>query len=181
MPRRINLFVRIAKTGFRCWKFDENAKWASRCGVRLTRRSKTMTSWHYDKLVVICSEHSLQSPAVIREIERALQKEDRERKSVLFPVRVDDYLFNQWDHPRKADVVSKVVGDFRGRDNLGAYSKDLRAFPLRAQPTPVGKGSAAHPLVVAAPSRWPSKGGKRIAELRCLDSGRQSLSALCGG
>jgi hypothetical protein len=25
MPRRINLFVRIVKTGFRCWKFDENA------------------------------------------------------------------------------------------------------------------------------------------------------------
>ena len=28
--------------------------------------------------------------------------------------------------PRKADVVSKVIGDFTGSDNLAAYSK---AFP----------------------------------------------------
>ena len=90
---------------------------------------------------MICSEHSLQSPAVIREIERALQKEDRERKGVLFPVRIDDYLFDRWDHPRKADVVSKVVGDFRARDNLGAYSKAFARFldalnrPQRPQQT----------------------------------------------
>jgi len=33
---------------------------------------------------------------------------------VLFPVRLDDHLFDVWDHPRKADVLAKVVGDFRG-------------------------------------------------------------------
>jgi len=32
----------------------------------------------------------------------------------------------KWDHPRKADVVSKVAGDFRGSDNLATYAK---AFP----------------------------------------------------
>ena len=76
--------------------------------------------------MVICSQHSLQSQPVIREIERALQKEDREHRNVLFPVRIDDYLLDAWDHPRKADVVSKVIGDFRGCDNLAAYAK---AFP----------------------------------------------------
>jgi hypothetical protein len=39
---------------------------------------------HYDKLVVICSKHSLESPPVIREIERALQKEDREHAAISF-------------------------------------------------------------------------------------------------
>ncbi len=73
-----------------------------------------------------CSEHSLQSPPVIREIERALQKEDREHRNVLFPVRIDDYLFDEWEHPRKADVVGKVAGDFRGWENDVSYSK---AFP----------------------------------------------------
>ena len=76
--------------------------------------------------MVICSQHSLESPPVIREIERALQKEDREHRNVLFPIRVDDYLFDEWDHPRKADVVSKVIGDFRGSGNLATYAK---AFP----------------------------------------------------
>ncbi|MGO8788709.1 MAG: TIR domain-containing protein [Terriglobia bacterium] len=54
---------------------------------------------HYDKLVVICSKNSLQSLPVIREIERALQKQDREHNNVLFPIRIDDYLFDKWDHP----------------------------------------------------------------------------------
>jgi hypothetical protein len=36
------------------------------------------------------------------------------------------WKFDEWDHPRKADVVSKVIGDFRGSDNLATYS---RAFP----------------------------------------------------
>ena len=91
--------------------------------------------------MVICSEHSLQSPPVIREIERALQKEDREHKNVLFPIRIDDYLLKKWNHPRKADVVSKVAGDFRGSDNLASHSKAFTRFldalnrPQRASKT----------------------------------------------
>ncbi len=76
--------------------------------------------------MVIGSKDSLQSPPVIHEIECALQKEDREHRNVLFPIRIDDYLFEEWDHPRKADVVSKVIGDFRGVNDLATYAK---AFP----------------------------------------------------
>lgn len=67
----------------------------------------------HDKTIVICSTNWLQSPPVLREIERAIQQEDNEKRDVLFPVRIDDYIFTTWEHPRKADVVSKVVGDFR--------------------------------------------------------------------
>ena len=115
------LYADLRAKNVLCWKFDENAKWGEPVWGEIDTAIR-----HYDKLVVICSQHSLQSPPVIREIERALQKEDREHKNVLFPVRIDDYLFDEWDHPRKADVVSKVIGDFRGSDNLATYSK---AFP----------------------------------------------------
>jgi hypothetical protein len=115
------LYIDLQAKNVRCWKFDENAKWGESVWGEIDTAIR-----HYDKLVVICSEDSLQSPPVIREIERALQKEDREHRNVLFPIRIDDYLFDEWDHPRKADVVSKVIGDFRGSDNLATYSK---AFP----------------------------------------------------
>jgi hypothetical protein len=115
------LYADLQAKNVRCWKFDENAKW----GEPLWGEIDTAIR-HYDKLVVICSKDSLQSVPVTREIERALQKEDREHKNVLFPIRIDDYLFDEWDHPRKADVVSKVVGDFRGSDNLATYAN---AFP----------------------------------------------------
>ncbi len=78
-------------------------------------------------------ENSLQSPAVLREIERGLQREDREKKNVLFPIRVDNYIFakrkgkerDKWEHERKADVVKKVVGDFRHWKDHDAYQKSL--------------------------------------------------------
>ena len=79
----------------------------------------------YDKLIVVCSEDSLKSNPVIREIERALQREDRlvaqgETPEVLFPIRLDDSIFD-WEHPRQADVVEKVVSDFRDWRNHNSY------------------------------------------------------------
>jgi len=76
-----------------CWstiaRFSKNARSILRMITSFQRLAP------YDKLVVVCSEHSLESPPVIREIERALQKEDREHKNVLFPIRIDDYLFDE--------------------------------------------------------------------------------------
>jgi hypothetical protein len=113
----------------RCWLFTEDAKWGETVWGEIDRGIKL-----YDKLVVVCSEHSLQSPAVLREIERGLQREDREKKNVLFPIRIDDYIFDKWEHERKADVVKKVVGDFRQWKDHDAYQesfarllKDLQA------------------------------------------------------
>ncbi|MGA2604505.1 MAG: toll/interleukin-1 receptor domain-containing protein [Verrucomicrobiia bacterium] len=104
----------------RCWLFSEDAKWGETVWGEIDRTIKL-----YDKLVVACSENSLQSPAVLREIERGLQREDREKKNVLFPIRIDDYIFDKWEHERKADVVKKVVGDFRKWKNHHAYQKSL--------------------------------------------------------
>jgi uncharacterized protein YjbI with pentapeptide repeats len=67
----------------------------------------------YDKLVVVCSASSLRSEAVLRELERALDREEAGRE-VLFPVLLDDYLTDGWRHARRADVLRRVVGDFRG-------------------------------------------------------------------
>lgn len=72
------------------------------------------------------SENSLQSGSVSREIERALNREDKEGKGILFPVRIDGYIFDKWEYERKADVLRKVVGDFSGWDKDAA--KYERAF-----------------------------------------------------
>jgi len=90
--------------------------------------------------VVICPEPSLQRLPLIREIERALQKEDRDHKNVLFPIRIDDYLFDEWDHPRKADVVSKVAGNFRGWDSFATYQTAFsRLLDALNRPQPATK------------------------------------------
>ena len=83
--------------------------------------------------MVVCSENSLQSGPVLREIERALIREDREGKNILFHITIDHYIFDRWEHERKADVLSKVVGDFRGWDEStekyeAAFKKLLTAL-----------------------------------------------------
>jgi hypothetical protein len=73
----------------------------------------------------------LQSPKVLREIDRALEREDKERKNILFPISIDDYIFakdaqgnDKWQHPRIADMIAKVVGGFSGWDKDAAkYDK----------------------------------------------------------
>jgi uncharacterized protein YjbI with pentapeptide repeats len=103
------LYTDLQANKVRAWYFHKDAIWGEPVWGEIDRSISV-----YDKVVVICSKHSLQSGPVLREIERALSREDREGKNILFPVRIDNYIFDQWDHPRKADVVSKVVGDFRG-------------------------------------------------------------------
>ncbi len=128
------LYADLQAKGLRCWYFPETAKWGEPVWGEIDRGIKV-----YDKLVVICSRHSLVSGPVLREIERALQREDKEGGNVLFPLRIDDYLFDQWQHPRKADALAKVVGDFRGWDHAVekyrlSFEKLLKA--LRAENAP---------------------------------------------
>ena len=122
------LYADLQTKGVRTWYLPEDTRWGEPVWGDIDHSTRI-----YDKLVVICSGDSLQSGPVLREIELALQREDRGGKNVLFLVRIDDYLFDRWEHPRKADVVSKVVGDFRGWDQDTArydvaFKKLLRAL-----------------------------------------------------
>ena len=62
---------------------------------------------------------------ILREINRAWSREDKEPTSILFPIRIDNYLFDAWNYARKADVLEKVVGDFRNWKDDHVYQKAL--------------------------------------------------------
>ncbi|HUU45616.1 MAG TPA: toll/interleukin-1 receptor domain-containing protein [Acidobacteriota bacterium] len=100
------LYNDLQAKGVRCWRWRDDAKWGRTLIAEIDQAIRV-----YDKLIVICSEKSLQSEPVIREIERALQKEAREHKDVLFPIAVDRAVFD-WDHPLQPDMTRKFVGDF---------------------------------------------------------------------
>ena len=125
------LYADLQANHVRSWYFPEDARWGEPIWGEIDRSIKV-----YDKLIVVCSEHSLQSIPVQREMERALNREDQEHKNILFPIRIDNYLFECWEHPRKADVAAKVVGDFRGWDRSAAkYDAALKKLlhALQAQ------------------------------------------------
>ena len=102
-----HLYDDLQNNGVRTWYFPEDAKWGATLWSEIDRSINI-----HDKLVIVCSVNSLQSGPVLREIDRALNREDREGKNILFPIRIDDYIFDGWEHERKADILKKVVGDF---------------------------------------------------------------------
>ncbi len=114
------LYNDFQANGIRCWKWDRDARTGRSLLGEIDRAIRD-----YDKLVLIASESSLKSPAVNREIERALVQEDERLKrklagdsevdcDVLFPVRLDDFILKGWEHERKADVTKKFVADACG-------------------------------------------------------------------
>ena len=103
----------------------ENAPWGKSLHGSIDQAVRV-----YDKLVVLCSKHSLQAPAVLEEIDRALTKEDEHTRAgkqsdVPFPIALDDFVFQRWEHERKGRVLKKHVGDFRQWKDPAAYKKAL--------------------------------------------------------
>lgn len=127
------LFADLQNKGIRTWYFPENAKWGESVWGEIDRSIRV-----YDKLVVVCSKNSLHSGPVLREIERSLNREDREGKSILFPIRIDNYIFDGWQHERKDDLLRKVIGDFSSWKNPDAYQKafDRLLRDLKAKVAP---------------------------------------------
>lgn len=117
------LYKDLQKAGIRCWKWNHDAQTGKALWSEIDRAIQ-----EYDKLVLIASETSLKSPAVSREIERAILQEDKLKKlkedgkydgdiNVLFPVRLDSYILSGWKHERKVDVTSKFIADATNCDN----------------------------------------------------------------
>jgi hypothetical protein len=94
----------------------------------------------YEKLLLILSEHSLRSDWVEKEVETALEKEREQKRTILFPVRLDNSVFESragW----AADIRrTRHVGDFRRWKDHDAYQKtferllrDLKAADEKPQ------------------------------------------------
>jgi hypothetical protein len=114
----------LESSGVRCWRWREHVPWG-----KPIQKSIHEAIQSYDKLILICTEGSLNSALVIREVERALHKEvDLVRKGkpgeVLFPIRLDDFIF-EWQHYLREDITNKHIGDFRNWSEPNSYRKAL--------------------------------------------------------
>ncbi|MCX6601629.1 MAG: toll/interleukin-1 receptor domain-containing protein [bacterium] len=147
-PFAKHLFDKLQGAGVRCWYFPESARTGEKLGDEIDRAIRL-----HDKLVIICSVHSLESKPVIKEIEKGLKREqaealrrlqDQERVAkgklsaeefakrryhtrVLFPITIDDYVFEGWQHPLKFELQkNRVIGDFRGWKDFNSFDKAFR-------------------------------------------------------
>jgi uncharacterized protein YjbI with pentapeptide repeats len=114
------LYADLQDNGIRCWFGPENLKIGDKIRDRIhesIRRS--------DKLLVVLSENSIDSDWVEQEVESALEKERRLKRTVLFPIRLDSCVLES----RKgwaADIRrTRIIGDFVEWKSSDCYRKAL--------------------------------------------------------
>lgn len=115
-PFARRLHDQLQRQGIRCW-LDEHQILP---GDNIAKEIDTgIRVW--DKVILCRSEHSLNSARVNREMEKALQKEERlwkERESetlAIIPINLDGKLFESDGH-WKSEIVRRQAADFTGWD-----------------------------------------------------------------
>jgi uncharacterized protein YjbI with pentapeptide repeats len=103
------LYTDLQGSGVRCWYAPKDLK----IGDRFQQVIETSIRVH-DKLLIVLSENALESPWVGREVQAAREREDRDKKLVLFPVRLDDAIM---------DASESWAADLRRTRHIGDFSR----------------------------------------------------------
>lgn len=112
------LHADLRSKNVRCWFAPEDLK----IGDKLRPAFDEAIRVH-DKLMVLLSENSVGSPWVEKEVETAFEKEHREKRTVLFPIRLDEAVM-ETDQAWAADIRrTRHIGDFRDWKNHDSYRK----------------------------------------------------------
>jgi uncharacterized protein YjbI with pentapeptide repeats len=112
------LYADLQAQGVRCWFAPRDLKIGDHYYQRVDEAIHL-----YDKFILILSEHAVQSSWVEREVVAAREKEDRQQREVLFPLRLDDAVI-ETDQEWAADVRRRRhIGDFTQWKDHDAYQK----------------------------------------------------------
>jgi hypothetical protein len=138
----VSLHAKLQDRGVRCWFAPESLKIGDRFRARIDEAIRL-----YDKLLLILTDHSVESAWVEEEVEAALEKERKAQvrgqdRTVLFPVRLDEAVMES-DKAWAASIRrTRHVGDFRRWKEDHAYQeaferllRDLKATGI-ASPKP---------------------------------------------
>jgi hypothetical protein len=102
----------------RCWFAPEDLKIGDKFRVKIDE-----SIGEYDKLLLLLSEQSVGSDWVEKEVEAAMEKERQQKRTILFPIRLDDAVMKVgtgWP----ADVRrSRHMGNFQNWKVHDAYQK----------------------------------------------------------
>lgn len=114
----VRLHADLQAQHLRVWFAPEDLKIGDRFQERIEESIRL-----YDKVMIVLSEASVQSRWVEREVNAARERQDRENRTVLFPIRIDDAVMSA-PQPWAADIRrSRHIGDFRGWKNDDSYQK----------------------------------------------------------
>jgi hypothetical protein len=114
------LYADLQAKRVRCWFAPEDLKIGDKFRTRIDESIRV-----FDKLLLVLSERSISSPWVEEEVEAALERERRDGRSVLFPIRLDDGVMDSKTAWAASLRRVRHIGDFRNWKDHDAYSKAL--------------------------------------------------------
>jgi TIR domain/Pentapeptide repeats (8 copies) len=112
------LYAGLQAKGIRCFLATEDLK----IGEWFRQRIDESIGSH-DKLLLILSEHSVRSSWVAEEVESALEREHHEKRSILFPIRIDEAVMGTDTAWAAAVRRTRHIGDFSNWKNHDSYQK----------------------------------------------------------
>jgi len=116
LARRLHVDLQSKK--IRCWFAPEDLK----IGDKIRTGIDEAIRFH-DKLLLILSKSSVASGWVEREVKTALAKERKEKRTVLFPIRVDQAVFESPFDWATEIRHERNIGDFTRWKNHDDYQK----------------------------------------------------------
>jgi DNA-binding response OmpR family regulator len=112
------LHADLLAQGVRCWFAPEDLKIGDRFHARINEAIHVQ-----DKLLLLFSESAIQSDWVEIEVRAALEKERRQHRDVLFPVRLDSYVMDTSQAWAALLRQSRHIGDFTNWTDPQAYQQ----------------------------------------------------------
>jgi hypothetical protein len=114
------LYADLRNKGVRCWYAPEEIKIGDKFRQTIDASIK-----QHDKLLLVLSENSISSSWVEEEVESALERERKEKRLVLFPVRIDDSVMNSEQAWAASLRRMRHIGDFTNWSEHTSYQKAL--------------------------------------------------------
>src|SRR2546428_721241 len=123
------LYADLQRKDIRCWFAPEDLKIGDEFRNRIDESIRI-----YDKLMVILSQHSIDSSWVEYEVKKALKKEQDQGKPALFPIALDEAIKDTPDAWAAAIRRKRHIGDFTKWKDHDAYQKGLKRLMRDLQP-----------------------------------------------
>jgi TIR domain/Pentapeptide repeats (8 copies) len=112
------LYADLQSNHVRCWFAPEDLKWGERIRDGIDEAIRV-----HDKLLLILSKSSVASGWVEREVKTAMARERKEKRTVLFPVRVDRAIFESLFAWATEIRHERNIGDFTCWKDHDEYQK----------------------------------------------------------
>jgi hypothetical protein len=109
------IYSDLQARGLRCWLDEHDLK----LGDRILNIVNDAIRLH-DKILLCCSQASLNSWWVKDEIRKAQERERAENRDIIIPLMVDRYLLDGWEDGLAADLRSRLAADFTGWEHDNA-------------------------------------------------------------